>query len=106
MTIGFFILVAGLIVGTVITPTLMQIRQIDKDTYNLRVSLERKNEQAINYRLALKQIEKLRKEMPPFADHLFIKGDELKLITKLEALAVEKNVVQKINNSILSYYSF
>jgi Tfp pilus assembly protein PilO len=101
ITIGLFVLLAGIIVGAVIVPTVLQIRQIDKDTYNLRLSLERKNEQATNYRLALKQIEKLKKEMPPFDNYLFNKGEELKLITSLESLAVKHNVSQRINSSNL-----
>ena len=101
ITIGIFLAVAMCIVGAVIVPTFLQIKQIDRDTYQLRLSLERKNEQATNYRLAMKQIEKLKKEMPPFSDHLFKRGDELKLITTLESLAIKNSVLQKINNSNL-----
>jgi Tfp pilus assembly protein PilO len=99
--IGLLVGIVGLIVGIVIVPTVRQIRQIDEDTYKLRLTLERKNEQATNYRLALKQIEKLKKEMPPFTEHLFFKGDELKLITSLEALAAAHNMAQRINSSNL-----
>jgi Tfp pilus assembly protein PilO len=101
ITIGFFVIVAGAIVGIVIVPTVMQIREIDSDTYKLRLTLERKNEQAINYRLALKQIDKLKKEMPPFSDYLFAKGDDLKLITTLESMALKYGVTQRINSSNL-----
>lgn len=89
------------IIGGVIVPTLKYIKQIDSDTYNLRVSLERKNEQVTNYRMALKQVEKIKKEMPNFSEHVFSQGQELKLITTLETLAAAQGVTQKIVNSNL-----
>lgn len=101
LIIGLFVVIAAVIVGVVIVPTVVQIRQIDSDTYKLRLTLERKNEQATNYRLALKQIERLKKEMPPFNNYLFVKGDELKLITFLESMASKYGVTQRINNSNL-----
>ena len=101
ITIGVFVAIAAVIVGAVIVPTFLQIKQIDNDTYQLRLSLERKNEQATNYRLALKQLEKLKKEMPRFSDYIFKRGDELKLITALESMAVKNSVSQKINSSNL-----
>ena len=100
-SIGFFVVLVGLIVGLVIVPTVQQIRQIDRDTYKLRLTLERKNEQVTSYRLAVKQIERLKKEMPPFNDYLFMSGEELKLITTLESLASKHNLTQKIVNSSL-----
>jgi hypothetical protein len=39
--------------------------------------------------------------MPPFADYLFAKGDDLKLITTLESMAVKYGVSQRINSSNL-----
>ena len=101
ITIGIFVLVAGLIVGGVIVPTILQIKQIDSDTYKLRLTLERKNEQVTSYRLAIKQIERLKKEMPPFTDYLFNAGEELRLITTLESLAAKTGVNQRITNSTL-----
>ena len=100
-TIVGFILLAALIAGVVIYPTFRYIKQLDRDTYNLRLTLERKNEQATNYRFALKQIEKLKKDMPSFLDHLFNTGNELNLITTLETLASSHDVAQKINSSNL-----
>jgi Tfp pilus assembly protein PilO len=101
ITILVFIGISGLIIGGVIFPTLMQIKQIDADTYKLRLTMERKNEQVTSYRLAIKQIERLKKEMPPFEDYLFNTGEELKLITTLEALATRTGVTQRITNSTL-----
>jgi Tfp pilus assembly protein PilO len=101
ITIAVFVGIAGLIVGAVIFPTILQIRQIDRDTYNLRVSLERKNERATGYRLAVKQLDRLRKEMPSFSNYLFTAGEELRLVTTLESLATRTGVTQRITNSSL-----
>ncbi|MFA6105624.1 MAG: type 4a pilus biogenesis protein PilO [Patescibacteria group bacterium] len=101
ITIAIFVGIAGLIIGAIIMPTVLQIRELDKDTYQLRVTLERKNEQATGYRLAVKQLDRLRKEMPPFNDYLFNNGDELRLITTLESLATRTGVSQRITNSSL-----
>jgi Tfp pilus assembly protein PilO len=101
ITIGLFAGVSLLIVLAVILPTVANIRAMDRDTYNLRLTLERKNEQAINYRMAIKQIDNLKKEMPVFNEHLFFAGDELKLITTLENLATKHGINQRIINSSL-----
>ncbi|MEK7625638.1 MAG: hypothetical protein AAB467_04825 [Patescibacteria group bacterium] len=100
-TIIGFILLAFAIGGGVIYPTYRYIKQLDQDTYNLRVTLERKNEQATNYRFAIRQIEKLKVDMPPFSDYLFNSGHELELITTLETLASTHGVTQRINSSNL-----
>lgn len=101
LTIIGFVLVCFAIGGGVIYPTYRYIKQIDSDTYNLRVTLERKNEQATNYRFALRQIEKIKKEMPDFTNNIFYSGDELKLITTLETLAADQGVSQRIISSNL-----
>lgn len=100
-TILGFVILALVIAGGVIYPTYRYIRQLDKDTYDLRLSLEKKNEQATNYRFAIKQIDKLKLSMPSFEDHLFNSGNELKLITTLESLASSHGISQKINSSNL-----
>ncbi len=105
VSIGIFVGIAGAIIGGVIVPTVLQIKEIDENTYKLRLTLERKNEQATNYRLAIKQIDRLKKEMPPFSDYLFYTGDELKLITTLESLAAKHRISQKITNSSLDNIS-
>ncbi len=101
LTIIGFVLLALLIGGGIIYPTYRYIKQLDLDTYNLRLTLERKNEQATNYRFAIKQIEKIKKEMPDFSVNLFYSGNELNLITTLETLASSQGVTQKINSSNL-----
>ena len=76
--IGFVVL-ALVIAGAVIYPTYRYIKQLDMETYNLRKTLEKKNEQATNYRFAIRQIEKIKADMPAFSDHLFSSGNELGL---------------------------
>lgn len=101
LTIVGFTLLALVIALAVIYPTYRYIKQLDLDTYNLRLTLERKNEQATNYRFALKQIEKIKNDMPSFSDHLFSSGNELSLITTLEFLANSHGVSPKILSSNL-----
>ena len=98
--IGFVLLALG-IAGGIIYPTFRYIKELDRDTYNLRVTLEKKREQVTNFRFAIHQIEKLKETMPPFADHLFGVGRELQLITTLENLASSHDVTQRINSSNL-----
>ena len=100
-TIVGFIILGFFIGGVIIYPTYSYIKQLDRDTYNLRLTLERKNEQATTYRFAIRQIEKLKDNMPSFAEHLFYNGNELGLITTLETLASSHNVTQRINSSNL-----
>lgn len=101
LTIISFAFVAILIVVTIVAPTIKQIRIVDQETYNLRLALEKKNERIANYRRSLKQIERIKKEMPNFSQFLFSPGQELNLITTLEGIAAKNGVVQHINTSNL-----
>lgn len=99
ISIASFFTLSVVIIFAVIVPTIKYIKELDRETYNLRVTLERKNERVLSLRRASEQIEKIKKEAPPFSDYLFLPGQELKLITTLEALAARDGVVQKITNS-------
>lgn len=101
VSISVFVVVVLAIVGAVILPTIRTIKQLDNNTYDLRAYLEKKNEQATNFRLAEKQLQKIKTEMPNFADYLFYSGQELNLITTLESLASGDGVQQAVNNSNL-----
>lgn len=101
LTIITFTFLSLGIAGGIIYPTFRYIKELDRDTYNLRLTLERKNELATSYRFASKQIEKLRMTMPAFSEHLFSSGNELELITTLETLASTHSVAQRINSSNL-----
>lgn len=99
VTILSFMGLAILILIGVIWPTVRYIKELDRDTYNLRVTLERKNEKVMNYRRTSKQLDKIKAELPRLEDHIFYSGQELKLITTLEGLATKNSVTQKITNS-------
>lgn len=94
--IGVFGTFALLIVGGVILPTVSYIKQADRDTYNLRVYLEKKYNRSISAHESVKQIEKIKADVASFDNHIYRGGNELKLITLLEDLALHASVTQKI----------
>lgn len=88
----------GIIVG-IIFPTIHYINGLDRETYDLRVYLEKKYERSLNARTALKQADSVKATLAQIPDRLFRKEDELALITELEALAAKNAVSQKIISS-------
>lgn len=93
--------IAALIIGGVIVPTIRYIKDLDNETYELRVYLEKKYERSLNVRSTLKQVETIKAELTNVLDRLFREGDELNLITDLEAIAAKNAVSQKIISSNL-----
>ena len=89
------------VVLAVIWPTISYIKRIRQDTYELRAYLERKYESVANLKRSAKKIDELNDETLYFGQYLFRRGDELKLITALENLAVKNKVTQKIESSNL-----
>lgn len=99
ISIASFAALSVIIVMAIIVPTIKYIKELDRETYNLRIALEKKNERVMSYRRANEQIEKIKKDAPQFENYLFLPGQELKLITTLEAIATKDGMTQKINNS-------
>jgi Tfp pilus assembly protein PilO len=99
ITILVLISAVGIITGGIIYPTMKYIKELDAETYQLRVTMERKNEQVMSYRFAIKQLERIKATMPDFGQHLLYTGDELKLVTMLENLATEHGVVQRMSSA-------
>jgi Tfp pilus assembly protein PilO len=98
-SIIIFLVSALLIIGVVIVPTVRYILELDRQANELRNLLEKKNEQAVHYRSTLKQVEKIKDEAPNFSSYFFVAGDELKLVTTLEELAIHNAVTQRIDSS-------
>jgi len=90
-----------IITAAVILPTIHYTRELDRETYELRVYLEKKYERSLSVRSTLKQTDAIKAELARVPDRLFREGDELELITKLEAIAAKNAITQKITNSNL-----
>jgi hypothetical protein len=65
----------------------------------LRGYIEQKYDQSIVSRVTKRKIATIKDESPDLSKHLFKMGEELKLITYLESLALVHNLAQTINNS-------
>lgn len=97
--IAAFLLGTGLIVMFIIIPTIRHLRELDRETYNLRLYLERRYEHSIRVHSSLADLERIKTDTASYPEHLFRKGDELKLITLLENIAAKNGMAQKINSS-------
>lgn len=93
--------IAALIVGGIILPTVHYIKELDRETYELRIYLEKKYERSLSVRSTLKQADAIKSELAQVPDRLFREGDELNLITELETIAAKNAISQKIINSNL-----
>lgn len=89
------------IIGLVIIPTIHNIKQLDQETYELRLSLERRYQNNINIRSMLAQVDQTKQAVALFSDHLLRPGHELDLITLLETLATKSGVTQRVVDSNL-----
>jgi len=98
-TVIIFAFVSLVIVFTIIWPTIVRIKELDRETYDLRVYLEKRYEKILNQRSSLKKIENIKTEVQAFPEHIFNIGEELQLITILEGVAAKNNVVQRIAGS-------
>lgn len=89
------------IVAFIIVPFVRRINDLNRQTYDLRVYLEKKHQRAVNFSLAIKTLEKIAPQTTDFANHIYHSDDALKLITALEGIASADTVTQKINSSNL-----
>lgn len=96
---------ATLILFFIIIPTIRNIKQIADDTYDLRVFLEKQNERALAAKVTQKRAAKVKEAVANYPKYIFKKGDELKLITGFETIAVKNGVSQLINSTNLDKIS-
>jgi len=92
----FLLLCIGALVFGLIIPSIRYIVTSDRDTYNLRMYLERRHDQSTRYRTSLQQYEKIKDQTGDLDTYLFQTGNELKLITTLENVAIQHKVTYKI----------
>lgn len=89
------------IVFGVILPSMRYIQKTSEETSKLRLYLEEKFQQAKNARISKKRIGEVQATVNEFSSHLFRRGEELKLITYLEALSSKHKLTQSIKESNL-----
>lgn len=94
-----FAIIILAVLFTVIYPTIKQIEQVHKQTYDLRQYLEQKNKNSSRLHLSVQRINEVKKEAASFPNYIFKTGDELILITNLESIATKNNLTQKIESS-------
>lgn len=93
------VIVFVVILSGIIWPVVLNIRSVTGDTLGLRGYIEQKYDQSILSRVTKRKIADLKNEYPDLSRHLFRSGEELKLITYLENMAMMHNLAQTINNS-------
>jgi Tfp pilus assembly protein PilO len=89
----------------IIWPTINYIKKLEEDTTSLRNYLEKKYEHTKSIRTSKQQIEEISSAVNQYSNYMFFQGDELKLITILENIAVANKITQKIDNSNLDKLS-
>lgn len=82
----------------VVWPTVIYIQNLNRDTYELRVYMEKKYESSKNMRISQQKTAKIKEEVQNFPKITFKNTDQLELITTLENLANQNNITQKIDN--------
>lgn len=89
----------------VIVPTIKNIIKQEEQTVALRIYLEKRQARATKLRSSLKKISLIKAAANEYQNRLFAPGQELMLITLLEATAAKNKVAHKISNSNLDQLS-
>lgn len=94
----FFCVIITVIGGAIIWPTVIYIRNLNRDSYELRVYMEKRYESTKNMRFSRQKTEEIKEEVQGFSKFIFRATDQLDLITSLENVAGRHNITQKIAN--------
>ena len=89
----------------VFLPAVSYIKKTARESYELRKFLEQKYEQSLRAHVSRKRLIEIKAAIADFYPFLFKSGDELKLITYLENLALKHNLAQSIAGSNLDKIS-
>ncbi|MFH1291677.1 MAG: hypothetical protein ABIH87_00555 [bacterium] len=100
-SVSLLSLLAIVIIGFVIVPAVVNIKQTTNETYKLRVGVEKKYNDSLKSRLTKKKIEDIKQNSIDFSTYLFKSTHGLKLIQLLETMASNNQVNQKINLTTL-----
>ncbi len=99
--VGALSVLALTIIFGIAVPTLGYIKKTSDDSYKLRLLLEQKYEQSLRSHITRKKLEEIKVSSASFLPFIFKSGDDLKLITFLEALSAKHSITQTITNSTL-----
>lgn len=94
----FFCVIILLIGVAIIWPVTVYINNLNRDTYELRVYMERRYENAKNIRYTKQKTAEIKDEVQNFPQLSFKTADRLALITALENIAIQNNITQQIEN--------
>lgn len=97
-TVLLFCLIILLIGVAIIRPVTIYINNLNRDTYKLRVYMERRYENARNIRYTKQKTAEIKDEVQNFPQLSFKTADQLALITALENVAIQNNITQQIEN--------
>lgn len=101
LIIVFFSLMAILIVGLIIYPSIRAIKRTEQEVAQLQLFLEQRYRKVASVRVAIEKVKEIAVTVAQYPNHLFKHGDELKLITDLERLVGSAGLNQKIIRSNL-----
>ncbi len=94
----FFCAIIVLIGGAIIWPTVLYIRALNRDSYELRIYMEKRYESTKNMHFSRQKTSEIKEEVQNFSKFAFRATDQLELITTLENVANQHNITQKIDN--------
>jgi len=97
ITVGGFILIAIIVALTIILPTIKQIADINKNTQQVRMYMEKKHNGIMGLRNAKIKAREIKEEVFSFVNYFYYPEQELKLITQLESISTNNKVTQNIN---------
>lgn len=86
-----------LVILAIILPIMHYIQKLNRETYELRSFLEKRYEHTLSLRSSVTKITEVKAAVKDYPSHLFLPGEELRLITLLESTALENGVTQKIS---------
>ena len=82
----------------IIWPVTRYINDLNHDTYELRVYMEKRYENAKNIRYSRQKTKEIKEEVQNFPQLSFRATDQLALITALENIAGQNKITQQIEN--------
>lgn len=98
--LGFIVAILLIILLFIVYPVAKKINQLQKDINKIEVELEKRYENSQKLQRTVREISQITKETNLLSQIMIKNGEELNLITELEALAEKYHIVQNLNVSI------
>lgn len=86
---------------TILYPTVKTILSLGSDISQIQQSMEEKYEISQKLRRSFQEIDEVEKNTAKYSQAYIKKGDELGVITDLEKIATENNIVQNMNMTLV-----